>query len=161
MPNMSAGSTDFPAQRILGVSSFSVLRCSRTSSSARSGTCSHLFCGQAGQQTAAGGEGGGGTDNEQHVGVLRLHARRDARVFVAGKVLCVDDGDDCVKREGTRSLALEFAYLEREGSGKGRTAMRRERVSGCERQRWGGHLRRLDDDSVWTELFCAAVSEGR
>jgi hypothetical protein len=27
---------------------------------------------------------------------LRLHARRDARVFVAGKVLGVDHGDDCV-----------------------------------------------------------------
>ena len=38
----------------------------------------------------------GTTDDEQDVGVLRLHAGRDARVFVAGKVLGVDHGDDCV-----------------------------------------------------------------
>lgn len=44
-------------------------------------------------------EGEGGerdTDDEQDVCVLRLHARRDARVFVAGKVLGVDHGDDRV-----------------------------------------------------------------
>lgn len=60
MPNMSAGSTDLPVQRILGVSSFSVLRCSRTSSSARSGTCSHLFCGPGRVQQTMGGEEGEG-----------------------------------------------------------------------------------------------------
>ena len=43
-----------------------------------------------------GGKGDEITDDEQDVGVLRLHARRDARVFVAGKVLGVDHGDDCV-----------------------------------------------------------------
>lgn len=80
--------------------------------------------------------------DEQHVGVLRLHPRRDARVFVAREVLGVDDCDDRVEHEGTRGLALEFADLEREGGGKGGTG-------------------RLDDDSVWTELFCAGVSEGR
>jgi hypothetical protein len=69
------------------------------------------------------------TDDEQHVGILRLHARCDARVFVAGEVLCVDDGNDRVQCEGTRSLALEFADLEREGGRKGRTAM--SRVSGA------------------------------
>ena len=101
MPNMSAGSTDLPEQRILGVSSFKVLRCSRTSSSARSEMCSHLFYPLGGwDQKGDMGEGGRGrdgtTDDEQDVGVLRLHARRDARVFVAGKVLGVDHGDDCV-----------------------------------------------------------------
>ena|SRR5260221_5071107 len=40
--------------------------------------------------------GSGETDDEKHVGVLRLHARGDARVFVACKVLRVDDGDDRV-----------------------------------------------------------------
>ena len=38
----------------------------------------------------------GETDYEQDVGVLRLHPRRDARVFVAGKILRIDHGDDCV-----------------------------------------------------------------
>ena len=38
----------------------------------------------------------GETDDEKHVGVLRLHARGDARVFVACKVLRVDDGDNRV-----------------------------------------------------------------
>lgn len=123
MPNISAGSTDLPVQRILGVSSFSVLRCSRTSSSARSGTCSHLFCGPgrlSGRWEEEGGEEM--TDDEKHVGILSLHARRDTRVFVAGEVLCVDDGDDRIEREGTLSLALEFADLKREGGRKGGTA---------------------------------------
>jgi hypothetical protein len=61
-------------------------------------------------------------DDEQYVGVLRLHARCDARVFVAGEVLCVDDGDDRIESESTLSLALQFADLEREGGGKGGTA---------------------------------------
>jgi hypothetical protein len=39
---------------------------------------------------------GGDTDDEKHVGVLRLHSRGDARVFVAREVLRVDHGDDCV-----------------------------------------------------------------
>ena len=88
----------------------------------------------AGRLADVGGRRGGWgreTNDEQHIGVLRLHARRDARIFVAGKVLCVDYGDDRVQREGTRSLALEFADLECEGGGKGRTAMRAsKRVSG-------------------------------
>ena len=62
------------------------------------------------------------TDDEQHVGILSLHARCDARVFVTGEVLCIDNGDDRVEGEGTRRLALEFADLEREGGRKGRTA---------------------------------------
>jgi len=90
---MSAGSTDLPAQRTLGVCSFSVLRCSRTSSSARSEMCSHLFYRYQGVRQR---EGGGDTDDEKHVGVLRLHSRGDARVFVAREVLRVDHGDDCV-----------------------------------------------------------------
>jgi hypothetical protein len=40
--------------------------------------------------------GGGGTDDEKDVGVLRLHASGDAGVFVARKVLRVDYGDDRV-----------------------------------------------------------------
>lgn len=64
----------------------------------------------------------GTTDDEQDVGVLRLHARRDARVFVAGKVLGVDHGDDCVQRERARGLALEVADLECERRGEGRAA---------------------------------------
>ena len=38
----------------------------------------------------------GETDDKEHVGVLRLHARGDARVFVAREVLRVDDSDDRV-----------------------------------------------------------------
>lgn len=82
------------------------------------------------------------TDDEKHVGILSLHARRDTRVFVAGKVLCVDDGDDRIEREGTLSLALEFADLKREGGGKGGTA-RCEWVILCEQRRVGTY-----DDSM-------------
>ena len=70
---MSAGSTDLPMQRILGVSSFSVLRCSRTSSSEGSEMCSHLFC--FGDQLDGMSMREGRTNNK-NVGVLRLHARR-------------------------------------------------------------------------------------
>jgi hypothetical protein len=38
----------------------------------------------------------GGTDDQKDVGVLRLHARRHTRVFVAGKVLRIDDSDNRV-----------------------------------------------------------------
>jgi hypothetical protein len=55
---MRAGSTDLPEQRILGVSSFKVLRCSRTSSSARSEMCSHLFYPLLGSDVMAGRGGG-------------------------------------------------------------------------------------------------------
>ena len=64
------------------------------------------------------------TDDEKYVGILRLHARCDTRVFVAGEILCIDDGDDRVEREGTLSLALEFPDLKCEGGGEGGTASR-------------------------------------
>ena len=64
------------------------------------------------------------TDDEKYVGILRLHARCDTRVFVAGEILCIDDGDDRVEREGTLSFALEFADLKCEGGGEGGTASR-------------------------------------
>lgn len=42
-------------------------------------------------------EGGDGTtDDEQDVGVLHLHVRHDAHVFIAGNVLSIDHGDDCI-----------------------------------------------------------------
>ncbi len=54
--------------------------------------CSHLFYRYQGVRQREGGD----TDDEKHVGVLRLHSRGDARVFVAREVLRVDHGDDCV-----------------------------------------------------------------
>ena len=71
-----------------------------------------------------GRRNGGVTDDEKYVGILRLHARCDTRIFVAGKILCIDDGDDRVEREGTLSFALEFADLKCEGGGEGGTASR-------------------------------------
>jgi len=61
--------------------------------------------------------------DEEHVGVLRLHAGCDARVFVARKVLRIDHGDDRIQREGARGLALELADLECESCGEGGTAV--------------------------------------
>ena len=50
--------------------------------------------------------------------MLRLHPRSNARVFVQGEVLWVDDRDEHVERQSAGCLALEFADLEGEGCGK-------------------------------------------
>ena len=67
---------------------------------------------------------GEGTHDQDDVCVARLHLRGGGRVFVAGEVLGVDDGDDRVELEVVVRLALELPDLEGERRWEGRAAVR-------------------------------------
>ena len=90
-----------------GVRSLRVWRWSKTISSWRSGTSSHLFCKARVERLV--GRSGSRTHNDKEVCIAGLHPGRRRRVLVPHEVFGIDNCDNRVHLEITACLTFQLS----------------------------------------------------